>query len=143
MYATDTTKGSRSLLFLQADPNKDYRLNRQEVPFDLPSQQFALMALRKFSSYSFLLVRVAGLEPTTHRLKVYCSTKLSYTRNDDGIGQVGLEPTRHYCQGILSPQRLPFRHKPEASNRICLITSACGQFLYQLAWQKISLGVYI
>ena len=88
-------------------------------------------------------MRVAGLEPTTHRLKVYCSTNLSYARIDVGIGQVRLELTRHYCQGILSPQRLPFRHKPEISNRIFLITSACGQFLYQLAWQKILLGVCI
>ena len=28
------------------------------------------------------LVRVVGIEPTTHRLKVYCSIQLSYTRID-------------------------------------------------------------
>lgn len=35
MYATDTTKGSRSLLFLQVDPSKGCRLNQQEAPLDL------------------------------------------------------------------------------------------------------------
>ena len=29
------------------------------------------------------------------------------------VGMVGVEPTRHCCQGILSPSRLPFRHIPE------------------------------
>lgn len=35
-----------------------------------------------------------------------------YTVLNPIIGQVGLEPTRDYPQRILSPQRLPFRHKP-------------------------------
>ena len=26
------------------------------------------------------------------------------------VPEVGIEPTRDYSQGILSPQRLPFRH---------------------------------
>lgn len=53
------------------------------------------------------VVRVAGLKPTTHRLKVYCSTNLSYTCINVGIGLVGLEPTRGHPQGGLSTQRLP------------------------------------
>ncbi len=29
------------------------------------------------------------------------------------MGKVGLEPTRDYSQGILSPPRIPFRHSPK------------------------------
>lgn len=119
MYATDTTKGSRSLLFLQAVPSKGCRLNQQEVPLDLPSQQFALMALRKFSSCWFHLVQErdsnlhAGTPATD--LKSDVSTNSTMRRKD----------------------------KPEVNNRTCLIVSACGQLLCQLAWQKISLDVCI
>ncbi len=33
------------------------------------------------------------------------------------MGEVGLEPTRPYGQGILNPQRLPFRHTPNNRGR--------------------------
>ena len=45
----------------------------------------------------------------------YC-TLLSYLAQHDIIrevvGMVGVEPTRYFYQGILSPSRLPFRHIP-------------------------------
>ena len=85
----------------------------------------------------------SGARTRDFHIKSMVLYRLSYTCIDDGIGQVGLEPARHYCQGNLSSQRPPFRHKPEVNNRICLIASACGQFLCQLAWQKISLDVCI
>ena len=34
--------------------------------------------------------------------------------NNDQIGREGFEPSRDYSQRILSPLRLPFRHRPTA-----------------------------
>lgn len=32
------------------------------------------------------------------------------------MGEAGLEPARPYGQGILNPQRLPFRHTPDRTD---------------------------
>ena len=40
------------------------------------------------------------LKPAWHSLAKICK----------GVPEEGLEPSRHYWQWILSPQRLPFRH---------------------------------
>ena len=51
-----------------------------------------------------------------HSLQTRSYTTLAMDSHDASaftisqVPEVGLEPTRHYWQGILSPQRLPFRH---------------------------------
>ena len=63
----------------------------------------------------------------------------------DGLAEVGVEPTRPNGQGILSPQRLPFRHSALPRHDVTLAdplstSEGVPNRVSDTAWQTGSIG---